>query len=132
MNEQPNFYFDKNAYVSRVKVQEKPKVDLQHIEKVIYPVNYENVPEHYDKDIFKDRTPPKAPPPRPNFDISKLLPLLMNKGDMSSLLPNLLSNMGMSGEISNLLKNFAPMKKVEAKVVENFNSDSISKYPKVE
>lgn len=131
MNE--SMYFDKNAYITRVKVQEKPKVDLQHIEKVMYPINYENIPEHYDKDMFKDRCP-KAPPkpPRPNFDITKLLPLLLGKGDLSSLLPGLLSNMGMGSDVMQLIKNFAPMKKVEAKVVDDFDKDSISKYPKIE
>lgn len=130
MNENANVYFDKNAYITRVKVQEKPKVDLQHIERVIYPVNYENMPEHYDKNMFVERK--TAPPPKPGLDISKILPLLLGKGDMSSLLPNLLSNMGMNGEIAQLLKNFAPIKKVEAKVVEDFNKDSISKYPKAD
>lgn len=130
MNENANVYFDKNAYITRVKVQEKPKVDLQHIERVIYPVNYENMPEHYDKNMFVERK--TASPPKPGLDISKILPLLLGKGDMSSLLPNLLSNMGMNGEIAQLLKNFAPIKKVEAKVVEDFNKDSISKYPKAD
>lgn len=131
MNE--SMYFDKNAFFTRVKVQEKPKVDLQHIEKVIYPVNYENMPEHYDKDMFKDRCKKTPPPPaRPNFDLSKLLPLLMGKGDLSSLLPSLLSSMGMGSDVAGLLKNFAPIKRVEAKVVEDFEKDSISKYPKIE
>lgn len=130
MSENANVYFDKNAYITRVKVQEKPKVDLQHIERVIYPVNYDNLPEHYDKSMFVERKP--TPPPKPGLDISKILPLLLGKGDMSSLLPNLLSNMGMNGEIAQLLKNFAPVKKVEAKVVEDFNKDSISKYPKAD
>ncbi len=132
MNENANLYYDKNAYVLRAKVQEKPKVDLQHIEKVVYPVNYDNMPEHYDKNIFMEKKPPAPPPQKPAFDISKLLPLLLNKGDISSLLPNLLSGMGMGGDVSNLLKNFAPIKKVEAKVVEDFSKDSISKYPKIE
>lgn len=125
-------YFDKNAYITRVKVQEKPKVDLQHIEKVMYPVNYENTPEHYDKNMFKDRCKKTPPPPKPSFDIAKLLPLLLGKGDLSSLLPSLLSNMGMGSDVMQLIKNFAPMKKVEAKVVDDFEKDSISKYPKIE
>lgn len=131
MNENANFYFDKNAFILKGKTPEKPKIDLQHIEKVVYPVNYENMPEHYDKNMFAEKRSP-TPPPKSNFDISKLLPLLFNKGDISSLLPNLLSGMGMGGELTNLLKNFAPIKKVEAKVVDNFSKDSISKYPKIE
>lgn len=131
MNENANMYFDKNAYVRRVKVQEKPKVDLQHIEKVIYPISYENIPEHYDKNMFKAR---QMPPPqeKPNFDFSKLLPLLLGNGDINSLLPKLLASMGMGENVSELIKNFAPIKKVEAKVVEDFSKDSISKYPKVD
>lgn len=131
MNE--SMYFDKNAFITRVKVQERPKVDLQHIEKVIYPVNYENMPEHYDKNIFKDRYGNVQPQPqKPNFDITKLLPLLLGKGDLSSLLPSLLNNMGMGNDLMQLIKNFAPIKKVEAKVVDDFEKDSISKYPKIE
>lgn len=137
MNENANLYFDKNAYIQRVKVEEKKKVDLNHIEKVMYPVNYDSLPEHFDKDVFtspKKDTKPSPQQQKPQFDISKLLPLLMNKGDMSSLLPNLLSsfNGGMGKDILPLIKNFASPKKVEAKVVESFSKDSISKYPKIE
>ena len=132
MNENANLYFDKNAYILRANVKEKPKIDLQHIEKVVYPVNYDNMPEHYDKNMFLEKKPKPMPPPKPSFDISKLLPLLFNKGDISSLLPNLLSGLGMGGDVANLLKNFAPIKKVEAKVIDDFSKDSISKYPKIE
>lgn len=131
MNENANFYYDKNAFIER-KVPKKQKVDLNHIEKVVYPVNYGEFPEHYDKNMFVNPHPPR---PKSSFDISKILPLLLNGGDISSLMPTLLSNLGMGKELLPLLNSIPKTKKVEATVVEKDkenDEDSISKYERVE
>lgn len=132
-------YSDPNAYIKREIVKPKQKVDLMHIEKVMYPVNYDNFScPHHDKTAFdnKQAQEPQQHKSGPNFDISKLLPLLTGgKGNLNSMLPGLLSGLGVNKDILPLLNNFTNLnkpKKVEAKVVETANTDSISKYKRVE
>lgn len=135
-----NFYHDPNAYVQRVKVKsEKQKVDLNHIERVVYPQPYENIPSRYDKEHFasqSEKTSATSPKQNNNnvgggLDINKILPLLTSGGNLNSLLPKLLGNFGVNQDILSLFNNLKPVKKVESKVVENFESDTISKYKKV-
>ena len=101
-------YHDPNAFIKRVVEQPKQKVDKMHIEKVMYPVNYDNFSEHHDKSSFEK---PKADFPQQQhssgFDISKILPLLNNFTNMNK------------------------PKKVTAKVVDA-SKDTISKYKRVE
>lgn len=121
-------YYDPNAFIKRRVEKEKPKVDLMHIEKVIYPINYENFPSHYEHLECKPKKEEQCCN-RPNFDISKLMPLFAG-GNLNNLLPNLLSNLGLNNDILKLLNNFNGPKQVKAEVVENV--DTISKYKKVE
>ena len=71
-------YHDPNAFIKRVVEQPKQKVDKMHIEKVMYPVNYDNFSEHHDKSSFEK---PKADFPQQQhssgFDISKILQFLL-------------------------------------------------------
>lgn len=121
-------YCDPNAKYNRKIEPPKQKVDLNHIEKIMYPQNYNNIETHYDKNAFCP--PPKpVPQPKPNFDLSQLLGLLGGNSNLSSLLPSLLKNIGADNQLLSLLKKTAPTKKVEAKVIEK--SDSISKYERV-
>lgn len=131
MENESSFYTDPNAFIRREPSPKKEKVDLCHIERSIYPINYEQFPEHFDRNIFKNPHPPEQP--RSKFNLGSLLPLLMKKNsDLSSLLPSLLSSLGMGNEIMPLLNNISKPKKVEARVVENFDNNSISNYERVE
>lgn len=129
-------YSDPNAYIKRVAEKPKQKVDLMHIEKVIYPINYNDFTTHIDNNFESKKEKPVNSGNNNSFDISKLLPLLMgNKGGLESMLPSLLSGLGVSKDVLPLLNNFTGLnkpKKVEAKVVETTSSDSISRYKKVE
>lgn len=129
-------YSDPNAYIKREIKKPKQKVDLMHIEKVMYPVNYDNY-VHYDKSSFESKPLPQQNEQHHqgfNFDLSKLLPLLAGgKGNLTSMIPSLLSGLGMNKDILPLLNNFTNMnkpKKVSAKVVDS-HEDTISKYKKV-
>jgi len=132
-----NIYSDPNAYIYRVVEKPKPKVDMMHIEKVIYPVNYNDFTTHYDNNSFNCKGEnKKCEHKNNNFDISKLLPLLVGgKGSLDSMLPTLLSGLGVSKDILPLLNNFNNInkaKKVEAKVVKTENNDFFYKNKKVE
>lgn len=131
------FYYDPNAYIKKQPKQEKAKVDLNHIERVIYPQPYENLQPRYDNSTFKPKPQPEPNPPQPksNFDLSNILKLFAGNGfgDMSKMLSSLVQNFGGNKDLGSLLNFFKPMKKVEAKVVdENFSSDSISNFKRVE
>ena len=130
-------YSDPNAYIQRIVEKPKQKVDMMHIEKVIYPVNYNDFTTHYDNNSFNCKSEnKKCEHKNNNFDISKLLPLLIGgKGSLDSMLPSLLSGLGVSKDIMPLLNNFSNLnkpKKVTAKVLSDENNDSITKYKKVE
>lgn len=130
-------YHDPNAFIKREAEKPKQKVDMMHIEKVMYPVNYDNYTTPHDHTSFETKKEDKESSNNNQnfgFDISKLLPLLMGKGNLNSMLPSLLSNLGMSQDILPLLSNFNNFnkaKKVTAKVV-NTTEDTISKYKRVE
>ena len=90
----------------------------------------------YDKSSFKPKpTPaPVKETPKPNFDLSNILKLFTSGGfgDLSKILPNLVQNFTGNTGLSSLFNSVKPVKKVEAKVVENnFSSDSISNYERV-
>ena len=130
-------YSDPNAYILRRVETPKQKVDLMHIEKVMYPVNYNDWTTHYDTNNFNCSCKDKKCEHKNNcFDISKLLPLLMGgKSDLNSMLPSLLSGLGVSKDIMPLLNNFSNLnkpKKVEAHVVEKKENGKISNYKRVE
>ena len=132
MDNETTIYSDPNAYIMREKPQAKPKIDLNHIEKVFYPQPYENIPQHYNQNEFKNPNPPTPSTQQQGFDISKLLPLLTGKGNISSLMPNLLGNLGLNQDMMQLFKNFLPTKTAKSKGADtNFSSDSISRYEKV-
>lgn len=129
MNNQ--IYCDPNAYVHIPRPKpEKPKIDKNHIEKVIISEPYENFPNYYNKTNFCPSSPPQ-PPKNHNFDISKLLPLLTGKGNVGNLLPNLLSQFGLGDKFAPLISELTkPKKQIEHKI-KNDDPDSISKYERV-
>lgn len=128
-------YSDPNAFVKLQVEKPKQKVDMMHIEKVMYPVNYNEFTTHFDNTCFENKKEDLPSRKNNNFDISKLLPLLAGgKGSLDSMLPTLLSGLGVSKDVLPFLNNFTNInkpKKVEAKVIKFENGDSISKYRKV-
>jgi len=132
------FYFDPNAFIQRIPKQEKPKIDLNHIERVIYPQPYQNITPRYDKSMFKPKpeikTNENIKNNSPNFNLSNILKLFTNGGlaDISKLVPNLIQNLGSNNMLSSLFNTNKPIKKVDAKIVDNnFSTDSISNYERV-
>lgn len=131
------FYYDPNAYVKPQQKKEKPKIDLNHIERVIYPQPYENLPNKYaNYNFVPNKKQEEKPKPNNNngFNISNLLKMFSNTniGDISKALPSLMQNLTGNNNLNHLLNMFKPVKKVEAKVVENnFSTDSILKYERV-
>ena len=117
-NEIATIYCDPNAYIMREKVESKPKVDLNHIEKVVYPVSYGDFSQHYKKNEFKNPNPPQSSSNKKSnqgIDINKLLPLLTGKGNISSLMPNILNNLGINQDVLKMFNNFSLNKNIGAK-----------------
>jgi len=132
---QTNFYFDPNAFVQRPKEhKENKKMDLNHIEQVLYPEPYDKIKGKDDREriaFSPNVKQEKTIENNNNFDISKLLPLLTGGGNINSLLPSLLNSLGLNSNVMQIFNNFKPVKQVENKVVKEFDKNSISKYKKV-
>ncbi|MBQ8430393.1 MAG: hypothetical protein IJX26_00390 [Clostridia bacterium] len=131
MIEENLIYCDPNAFIKKEKPKEN-KCDCKHIEQVNISQPYDLYPKHYDnnfkceKDINENHKPPQN-----NFDFSKLLSLMQGDKNINSLLPQLISNFGGNKDLSMLLNLFSKPQKKEVKMVENFEADTISKYPRV-